>query len=186
MRPGLLTLLAAAAAAAAGAYLGRRGRSAPAPAPPAPMPPPTAPPAPPAAAEAAPPAAAEPAAPTAAEPVPGPRDEGEPGAITHAPVPEAPAPAASERPDDDTLEQAVETRIAEDPAVPEAGVEVEVEDGVAELRGTVADPTTATRVSDAAAHVDGVIGVDNQLDTHGSDPAAAPERDREEEERPEE
>jgi len=141
----LLTLLLGATAAAAAAQLARRRRqdSAAAPAPPSPMPAPTARPLP--------------------DPTPGPIDEGAPGAVTAAPVPEAPAPAPQAAPDDATLEQAVETEIAGNPAVDEDGVRVDVDDGVAQLSGTVPDPETAERVGDDAAHVDGVVGIDNQL-----------------------
>ena len=99
--------------------------------------------------------------------MPGPIDEGEPGAITAAPVPDAEPAARSETvetPDDATLVQEVESTIAEDPAVPEDGVKVEVEEGVAELTGTVPDETAAQRAGDVAAHVDGVIGLDNKLE----------------------
>ncbi len=93
--------------------------------------------------------------------MPGPIDEGESGAITAAPVPDAEPAARSETiepPDDATLVHEVESKIAEDPAVPEDGVKVEVEDGVAELTGTVPDETAAQRAADDAAHIDGVIG----------------------------
>jgi hypothetical protein len=172
----LLALLLAATAAAAAALLARRRRalSAASP-PPAPMPGPTTAPVEP------------PPAPMAAEPAPepepataptaGPIDEGEPGAITAAPVPETEPAAKSERvetPDDATLVHEVESTIAEDPVVPEEGVKIEVEDGVAELTGTVPDETTAERAGDVAGHVDGVIGLDNKLE-----PGAEERRDRE-------
>jgi osmotically-inducible protein OsmY len=48
--------------------------------------------------------------------------------------------------------------------VPEDGVEVEVDDGVAELTGTVPDEDAAQRAGDVAGHVDGVIGLDNKLE----------------------
>jgi hypothetical protein len=99
---------------------------------------------------------------------PGPIDEGEAGAITAAPVPEEPTPEAPPAPDDAELERAVETEIAEDPAVPEEAVEVDVEGGIAQLRGSVPDEETALRVGDDAARIDGVIGLDDQLERPGN------------------
>ena len=112
----------------------------------------------------------------------GPLDEGEPGAITAAPVPEEPEPEPAPAPDDATLERAVESEIAEDPAVPAEDVEVEVEGRIAQLRGTVPDEETATRIGDDAARVDGVIGLDDQLERpsgEADEPGAAPRRDPE-------
>jgi hypothetical protein len=172
----LLALLLAATGVAALLARRKRAQSAAAPAP-APMPRPTAAPASPptpAPAPAPSPVAAEPEptpepepAPPPVEPTPGPIDEGEPGAITAAPVPDAEAVTSSdavEPPDDATLVHEVTSTIAQDPVVPEDGVKVEVEDGVAELTGTVPDETTAQRAGDVAAHVDGVIGLDNKLE----------------------
>jgi hypothetical protein len=99
---------------------------------------------------------------------PGPIEEGEAGAITAAPVPEEPTPEAPPAPDDAELERAVETEIAEDPAVPEEAVEVDVEGGIAQLRGSVPDEETALRVGDDAARIDGVIGLDDQLERPGN------------------
>ena len=166
----LLALLLAATGAAALLARRRRAQHAAAPAP-APMPGPTAAPVPPPPAAPA-PAPAQPE-PEPAEPVPGPIDEGESGAITAAPVPDAEPAARSETiepPDDATLVHEVESTIAEDPAVPEDGVKVEVEDGVAELTGTVPDETAAQRAGDDAAHIDGVIGIDNKLEPGAEEP----------------
>ena len=84
------------------------------------------------------------------------------------------APAAEsetvEPPDDATLVHEVESTIAQDPVVPEDGVKVEVEEGVAELTGTVPDAESAERAGDKAAHVDGVIGLDNKLDPNAQEP----------------
>jgi hypothetical protein len=169
----LLALLLAVTAAAAVLVRRKRAQAATPPAP-APMPAPTAPPRAPApaapvapVATAAPEPAPEPAAEPAPEPTPGPIDEGEPGAITTAPVPDATAvheAATVETPDDDTLVREVESELAKDPAVPDDAVKVDVEEGVAELTGTVPDAGTAQRVGDDAAHVDGVIGLDNKLE----------------------
>jgi BON domain len=121
--------------------------------------------------------AAEPS-PSPGDETPGPIDEGEPGAITAAPVPEEPEPEPAPAPDDSALERAVESEIAEDPEVPHEGVEVDVEDGVAQLRGSVPDEETATRIGDDAGRVDGVIGLDDQLDRPDEPEAAegGPER----------
>jgi hypothetical protein len=175
----LLALLLVATGAAA--LLARRKRAqAAAPPAPAPMPAPTAAPVPPppaapvtpaAAVAAEPEPATEPSEP--AEPVPGPIDEGEPGAITAAPVPDAEPAVRSdtvEPRDDTTLVHEVESTLAQDPAVPEDGVKVEVEDGVAELTGTVPDETTAERAGDVTSHVDGVIGLDNKLEPGSEEP----------------
>jgi hypothetical protein len=99
---------------------------------------------------------------------PGPIPEGESGAITAAPVPEEPVPEPPPAPDDSELERAVESEIAEDPAVETESVEVDVEGGVAQLRGSVPDEPTALRVGDDAARVDGVIGLDDQLERTGT------------------
>src|SRR5690349_11905505 len=77
---------------------------------------------------------------------PGPIEEGESGAITAAPVPEEPIAGPERETDDAELERAVETEIAEDPAVEADEVQVEVEGGVAQLSGTVPDEQTALRV----------------------------------------
>ena len=163
----LLALLLAATGAAALLVRRKRAQSAATPAP-APMPGPTAAPAPPSPAAPGPEPRSEPA-----EAVPGPIDEGEPGAITAAPVPDAEPAVRSETvepPDDTTLVHEVESTLARDPAVPEDGVEVEVEEGVAELTGTVPDETAAERAHDVTSHVDGVIGVDNKLEPGAEEP----------------
>lgn len=102
---------------------------------------------------------------------PGPIDEGESGAITAAPVPEEPAPEPAPAPDDSELERAVESKIAEDPAVETESVDVDVEGGVAQLRGSVPDEQTALRVGDDAARVEGVIGLDDQIDRDAEETA---------------
>lgn len=107
------------------------------------------------------------------EETPGPIPEGEPGAITAAPVPEEPAPEPSPAPPDSELERAVEAEIGEDPAVPVEGVEVDVEGRVARLTGSVPDDDTATRVGDDAARVDGIIGLDDKLE-RGADTSGEP------------
>ena len=154
----LLALLLVATGAAA--LLARRRRAQPAAAPaPAPMPGPT---------------AAPRAACRAGRGRARPDRRGRAGAITAAPVPDAEPAARSETvepPDDATLVQEVESTIAEDPAVPEDGVKVEVENGVAELTGAVPDETAAQRAGDDAAHVDGVIGIDNKLEPGAEEPA---------------
>jgi hypothetical protein len=155
----LLALLLAVTAAGA-AFLARRRRAeVGTPPAPAPMPGPTA-------APPAPPVAPEPAQ-DPADQTAGPIDEGEPGAITAAPVPDTTAVREAETvdtPDDAALEREVESELAKDPAVPDDAVKVDIEDGVVELTGTVPDEDTVQRVGDNAAHVDGVIGLDNKLE----------------------
>jgi hypothetical protein len=161
----LLALLLAVTAAGA-AFLARRRRAeVGTPPAPAPMPGPTA-------APPAPPVAPEPAQ-DPADQTAGPIDEGEPGAITAAPVPDTTAVREAETvdtPDDAALEREVESELAKDPAVPDDAVKVDIEDGVVELTGTVPDEDTVQRVGDNAAHVDGVIGLDNK---HEPDESAA-------------
>jgi hypothetical protein len=158
----LLALLLAVTAAGA-AFLARRRRAeVGTPPAPAPMPGPTAAPPTPPVAPVAPEPAQDPAGETA-----GPIDEGQPGAITAAPVPDTTAVREAETvdtPDDAALEREVESELAKDPAVPDDAVKVDIEDGVAELTGTVPDADTVQRVGDNAAHVDGVIGLDNKLE----------------------
>jgi osmotically-inducible protein OsmY len=115
-----------------------------------------------------------PTAVTAAE-TPGPIQEGAPGAVTRAAVAEAPAPEAAPAASDDTLEERVERQLSEDPAVPDEGIEVDVESGVAQLSGTVPDEETAERVGDDAARIDGVIGLENELRPGGEPRTPEPE-----------
>jgi osmotically-inducible protein OsmY len=77
--------------------------------------------------------------------------------------------------DDVTLARKVETEIFRDPDVPKGGVSVDVQAGVAYLRGEVPDETWIAKLGDQAGHVDGIQGVRNLLHTPGTPaPAAEP------------
>lgn len=72
---------------------------------------------------------------------------------------------AGERLNDPALKAKVESEIFREPDAPKGKVSVNVEDGVAVLRGEVEDPQTIERLREAAAKVDGVRGVENLLHT---------------------
>src|SRR5262245_54699305 len=77
--------------------------------------------------------------------------------------------------DDVRLARKVETEIFRDADAPKGDVSVNVEAGVAYLRGEVADEEWIARLGDEAAHVDGVKGVNNLLHEPGKPaPAAEP------------
>jgi osmotically-inducible protein OsmY len=76
--------------------------------------------------------------------------------------------------DDVTLARKVETEIFRDPEAPKGEVSVDVQDGVANLRGMVADEGWIAKLADEAAKVDGVKGVNNLLHRPGT-PAPSPE-----------
>ncbi len=85
-----------------------------------------------------------------------------------------PSPA-SEDVDDKTLAHKVETEIFRAPDAPKGDVSVDVQHGVAHLRGEVADERWITRLGDEAEKVDGVKGVENLLHRPGTPaPAAEP------------
>jgi osmotically-inducible protein OsmY len=87
----------------------------------------------------------------------------------------APAPAPAPAPVDDvTLTHKVQSEIFRDADAPKADVSVDVEAGVAHLRGTVEDDRWIDRLADDAKKVDGVKGVENLLQTPET-PAPAPE-----------
>jgi osmotically-inducible protein OsmY len=67
--------------------------------------------------------------------------------------------------DDVTLARKVETEIFRDPDAPKGQVSVDVQDGVANLRGEVADEGWIAKLADEASKVDGIKGVNNLL--HG-------------------
>jgi osmotically-inducible protein OsmY len=76
--------------------------------------------------------------------------------------------------DDVTLARKVETEIFRAPDAPKGDVSVDVQAGVANLRGVVADETWITKLADDAKKVDGIKGVNNLL--HRPDtPAPSPE-----------
>ncbi len=77
--------------------------------------------------------------------------------------------------DDVGLARKVETEIFRDTAAPKGDVSVDVQAGVAYLRGTVTDGEWIARLGDEAAHVDGIKGVNNLLHEPGKPaPAAEP------------
>jgi len=77
--------------------------------------------------------------------------------------------------DDVTLARKVETEIFRDPDAPKGQVSVDVQAGVANLRGVVADEGWITKLADDAKKVDGVKGVNNLLHRPGTPaPAAEP------------
>ena len=75
--------------------------------------------------------------------------------------------------DDVTLAHKVESEIFRAPDAPKGDVSVDVQHGVVNLRGEVADGEWITRLGEAAEKVDGVKGVDNRLHPPGM---PAPER----------
>jgi osmotically-inducible protein OsmY len=74
---------------------------------------------------------------------------------------------ASERLNDPALQAKIESEVFRDGGDLKGQVAVNVEDGVAWLRGEVADRETIDRVRDATARVDGVRGVESLLHTPG-------------------
>jgi hypothetical protein len=78
-------------------------------------------------------------------------------------------------PDDVTLARRVETEIFRAPDAPKGEVSVDVQAGVAYLRGAVADEAWIARFADEAKKVDGIKGVNNLLHRPGTPaPAAEP------------
>ena len=77
--------------------------------------------------------------------------------------------------DDVTLARKVETEIFRDPGAPKGDVSVDVQAGVAYLRGAVNDQSWIERLGEAARQVDGIKGVKNLLHATGTPaPAAEP------------
>ena len=75
--------------------------------------------------------------------------------------------------DDKTLAHKVETEIFRPADAPKGDVSVDVQHGVARLRGEVADERWITRLGEDAEKVDGIKGVENLLHRPGT---PAPER----------
>ena len=73
-----------------------------------------------------------------------------------------------EDPDDVTLARKVETEIFRAPDAPKGDVSVDVQRGVAHLRGEVADEQWITRLGQEAEKVEGVKGVENLLHRPGT------------------
>ena len=74
---------------------------------------------------------------------------------------------AEERLNDPGLQAKIESEIFRDADAPKGQVSVNVEDGVAYLRGEVADRETIERLRQATARVDGVRAVESLLHTPG-------------------
>ncbi len=76
-------------------------------------------------------------------------------------------------PDDVTLARRVETEIFRSADAPKGDVSVDVQNGVATLRGEV-DQDWSDRLAGEARKVDGIKGVDNQLHPPGTPAPSAP------------
>jgi osmotically-inducible protein OsmY len=74
-----------------------------------------------------------------------------------------PSPTRVEDADDVTLARKVETEIFRAPDAPKGSVSVDVQNGIAHLRGEVADPEWIERLAAEARKVDGIRGVENLL-----------------------
>jgi osmotically-inducible protein OsmY len=74
---------------------------------------------------------------------------------------------AGERLNDPALKAKIESEVFSDPDLPKDRVSVNVEDGIAFLRGEVNDRQMISRIYQATARVDGVRGVENLLHTAG-------------------
>jgi osmotically-inducible protein OsmY len=84
-------------------------------------------------------------------------------------------PTGSAELDDVGLAHKVETEIFRDTDAPKGDVSVDVQAGVVNLRGTVADEKWIARLGDEAKKVDGIKGVNNLLHEPGKPaPAAEP------------
>lgn len=79
--------------------------------------------------------------------------------------------------DDVTLARKVESEIFRPDDAPKGDVDVNAHDGTVELRGVVSAPEQIDALVDAAAHVDGVIRVENLLHLRGTPPRHAPPSD---------
>jgi len=74
---------------------------------------------------------------------------------------------AEERLNDPALQAKIESEVFRDPDMPKGQVSVNVEDGIAWLRGEVDGRETISRIYQATARVEGVRGVENLLHTPG-------------------
>lgn len=83
-------------------------------------------------------------------------------------------PARTEAMDDATLADRVRSEIFRDADAPKGSVSVDVQAGVAYLRGEVADQAWIDRLGAEAREVQGISGVKNLLHTPGT-PAPPPE-----------
>jgi osmotically-inducible protein OsmY len=95
------------------------------------------------------------------------------GAVANA-TPSVPGRHRVDDADDVTLARKVETEIFRDADAPKGDVSVDVQAGVAYLRGTVADEAWIAKLEDDAKKVDGIKGVNNLLHRPGT-PAPSPD-----------
>jgi hyperosmotically inducible protein len=77
------------------------------------------------------------------------------------------AASAADKPDD-TMESRVETRLSKDARLKGQDIKVDVDNGVAKLKGKVASQADKVRAEKVAARVAGVGHVDNQLEVDAS------------------
>jgi osmotically-inducible protein OsmY len=90
-------------------------------------------------------------------------------------VAHAVTPHRHEPMDDITLADRVRSEIFREPDAPKGSVSVDVQSGIAYLRGEVADQTWIDRLGAATRHVQGITGVKNLLHAPGTPtPAAEP------------
>src|SRR5829696_5332115 len=89
------------------------------------------------------------------------------GAVATA-TPSMPGSHRIEDVDDVTLARKVETEIFRAPDAPKGDVSVDVQGGIAHLRGEVADEEWADRLAAEARNVDGIKGVENLLHEPGT------------------
>jgi hyperosmotically inducible protein len=94
------------------------------------------------------------------------------GAIAFAVVGNVAVAYAADKPDD-IKENRVETRLQQDARLKGQDIHVDVDEGVARIRGKVATAADKTRAEQLAAKVVGVRSVDNQLEV---DPAVTKDR----------
>lgn len=74
---------------------------------------------------------------------------------------------AGERSGDPALQAKIESEVFRAADIPKGQVSINVEDGIAWLRGEVEDRSTIERLREATAKVDGVRGVESLLHTPG-------------------
>jgi len=72
-------------------------------------------------------------------------------------------------PADDKLYDAIRTKLANDPDVRGAGIDVTVKNGAVTLKGKVHDDKAKDKATKVAKSVKGVVSVDNQLKLFGQD-----------------
>ncbi len=80
-----------------------------------------------------------------------------------------PALLAQGTPADDKIYDAVRTKLANDPDVRGAGIDVTVKAGAVTLKGKVHDEKGKEKATKVAKSVKGVVSVDNQLKLFGQD-----------------